>query len=104
MKNDEKTDIVRIKNIITKIINFLEKYIADMENDNFEPNQQQQQIFYCLVGGKENIVSIITKLGRLLIKLNEFDDSKNNSSGDNIELNEIDIQLIQKFLREREEK
>ncbi|MDR0571710.1 MAG: hypothetical protein LBG48_02545 [Rickettsiales bacterium] len=99
MEEQSLYELQKIKNIIHTIISLLETNINSIKNSRIEPDEEQQKLLNFLIGNKENVVSIITKLSNLLIKLNGIKDDKDDDSFDSIEA--IDIELIEKFIEER---
>lgn len=93
MEYETKKYIIKIKSIINKIIELLENNLQNFEVNKLDENQQEFLEF--VIGKKENLVSIISKLTNILLKIQPFDD--NNSK--EIKLNNIDIDIINEFLK-----
>ena len=95
----EKNLLLRIKTIFNITISLLESNVISMKNGKTE--FKEKELLNFLVGNKENIVSIITKLSNLILKLNVLEQKeKNNNENDKFNLNEIDLTIIKKYLDE----
>ena len=82
-------ELKKIKKIINVIINLLEESIEAIQNGNLDENKQELLQF--LIGNKESVVSIITKLSNLLLKMGITED------GDQ-KIEDVDIEIIKKYL------
>ena len=82
-------ELEKIKKIINVIINLLEESIEAIQNGNLDENKQELLQF--LIGNKESVVSIITKLSNLLLKMGITED------GDQ-KIEDVDIEIIKKYL------
>ncbi len=99
LKNKPMDALSKIKNIINIPISLLESNVISMKNGKTE--FKEKELLNFLVGNKENIVSIITKLSNLILKLNVLEQKeKNNNENDKFNLNEIDLTIIKKYLDE----
>jgi hypothetical protein len=94
-------ELQKIKEIIHIIISLLEDNINNIKNFNAELREEQKELLNFLIGNRENVVSIITKLSNLLIKLNDATNYVEVDSND--EMEDIDFELMEKFLKERRE-
>jgi hypothetical protein len=99
INTENLSELQKIRGIINMIVSLLEENINNIKNFNVKSSVEQKESLNFLIGGKENVVSIITKLGNLLIKL---DGTKNNCDDDEIiGMEDIDFELIEKFLMEK---
>jgi hypothetical protein len=85
-------ELQKIRDIVRVVISLLEASV------NAELRVEQKELLNFLVGGKENVVSIITKLCNILIKLDGIRDNCGEEEMEKME--DIDFELIEKFLRE----
>jgi hypothetical protein len=99
MEEQNPNELQKIKNIIRTIISLLETNINNIKNSRAGLDDEQQKLLNFLIGGRENVVSIITKLSNLLIKLNNVKNNGDDENFDDIEA--IDIELIEKFIEEK---
>ena len=67
MENKSIKELEKIKKIINIIINLIDNNIESIKDGNIDQNQQELLQF--LIGNKESVVSIITKLSNILLKL-----------------------------------
>lgn len=96
MKNLELT---KIKKIISIIINLLERNITNLDKETELTNRQKDLLGF-LIGNKENIISVISKLSLLLIKIDStINDNKNIVN--NVELNKDDIKVILDYINKK---
>lgn len=96
MKNLELT---KIKKIISIIINLLERNITNLDKETELTNRQKDLLGF-LIGNKENIISVISKLSLLLIKIDStINDNKNIIN--NVELNKDDIKVILDYINKK---
>ncbi len=98
LKNKSMDELAKIKNIINITISLLESNVISMKNGEVEFKEKELLTF--LVGNKENIVSIITKLSNLILKLNMLEQKEKNNDDKKFNLNEIDLEIIKKYLDE----
>ena len=96
MKNSELT---KIKKIINMIINLLEKSITNLNKENELTNRQKDLLGF-LLGNKENIISVISKLSLLLIKIDSATNGSSNMKG--IELEKNDVKIILDYINRRD--
>lgn len=89
-------ELSKIKNIINIVINLLESNIISMKNGCGE--FKDKELLNFLVGNKENIVSVISKLSNLILKLNILE--KQEKDEDKFNFDEIDLKIIKKYLDE----
>lgn len=92
MENKSIKELEKIKKIINVIINLIDNNIESIKCGNIEQNQQELLQF--LIGNKESVVSIITKLSNILLKLGLLE--KNDKENTNIDSE--DIEIIKKYL------
>lgn len=97
--NFSVNDLARIRKIINLIINVLEDSINDYSHNNTITEENKELINF-LIGSKDNVVSIITKLTNLLIKVIPLEEKINNN--ENIEENEKltneDIEILERYI------
>lgn len=96
LKSQSIKELNKIKNIINIIINLLENNIISMNEGNMNLTKQQKELLHFLIGNKENVVSIITKLSNLLLKLGVLEEKQNDNIKEN--LTEIDLEIIKKYI------
>ena len=97
--NFSLNDLARIRKIINLIINVLEKSINDYSNNN-SLTEENKDLINFLIGSRDNVVSIITKLTNLLVKVIPLEEKINNE--ENIENNEKltndDIEILKEYI------
>lgn len=86
--------LLKMQTIINNIIIVLEKNLLSIKENEIQTQQQKELIEY-LIGKKENIISTLSKLINLSLKLSESSFQQKN----NIVLPNIDIKIINKFLK-----
>ncbi|MDR2760543.1 MAG: hypothetical protein LBB09_01715 [Rickettsiales bacterium] len=97
------TELRKIKNIICAVVCLLEKHIDDLKNhENIPIAEERGALLNFLIGNRENAVSIIIKLANLLVKLDALGDGGGEEKKID-KMEEIDFELIEKFLREKRE-
>ena len=90
-------DLSRIRKIINLVINIIETSINDYSEDKLMLEKNKKLLDF-LIGNKENVVSIITKLTNLLLKVMPLEEELNHTN-DNVEkLNNEDIEIIMKYI------
>lgn len=90
-------DLSRIRKIINLVINIIETSINDYSEDKLMLEKNKKLLDF-LIGNKENVVSIITKLTNLLLKVMPLEEQLNHTN-DNVEkLNNEDIEIIMKYI------
>jgi len=91
-------DIIRIRKIINLTVNILEDNIDYFSKENNGCVKNKELIDF-LIGKKESVVSIITKLTNLIIKLipleEKIDYSKNIESE---KLSDEDMEILEKYI------
>lgn len=96
-KNVSINDLSRIRKIINLVINIIETSINDYSEDKLMLEKNKKLLDF-LIGNKENVVSIITKLTNLLLKVMPLEEQLNHTN-DNVEkLNNEDIEIIMKYI------
>ena len=96
-KNVSINDLSRIRKIINLVINIIESSINDYSEDKLMLEKNKKLLDF-LIGNKENVVSIITKLTNLLLKVMPLEEQLNHTN-DNVEkLNNEDIEIIMKYI------
>ena len=96
-KNVSINDLSRIRKIINLVINIIETSINDYSEDKLMLEKNKKLLDF-LIGNKENVVSIITKLTNLLLKVMPLEEQLNHAN-DNVEkLNNEDIEIIMKYI------
>lgn len=103
IKSKSIEELQKIKKIINMIINLLENNITLIKDGQTEFDESQKELLKFLIGNKENVVSIISKLSNLLLKFNVLENEQNNSNN-NFVLNDIDLEIIKTYLLEQKEK
>ncbi|MBO4956288.1 MAG: hypothetical protein J6C50_00410 [Rickettsiales bacterium] len=103
IKSKSIEELQKIKKIINMIINLLENNITLIKDGQTEFDESQKELLKFLIGNKENVVSIISKLSNLLLKFNVLENEQNNSNN-NFVLNDIDLEIIKTYLLEQREK
>ena len=103
IKSKSIEELQKIKKIINMIINLLENNITLIKDGQIEFDESQKELLKFLIGNKENVVSIISKLSNLLLKFNVLENEQNNSNN-NFVLNDIDLEIIKTYLLEQREK
>lgn len=89
--------LLKMQTMINNIIIILENNLMFIKENKFRTQQQIELIDY-LVGKKENIVSVLTKLINLSLKLNN-NNNKNLENKNNSILTGIDVKIINKFFK-----
>ena len=92
-------DLARIRKIINLIINVLEDSINDYSNNNALTEENKDLINF-LIGSRDNVVSIITKLTNLLVKVIPLEEKINNEENieDNKKLTNDDIEILKEYI------
>lgn len=92
-------DLARIRKIINLIINVLEDSINDYSNNNALTKENKDLINF-LIGSRDNVVSIITKLTNLLVKVIPLEEKINNEENieDNEKLTNDDIEILKEYI------
>ena len=93
-------DLARIRKIINLIINVLEDNIKNFSNSNSILESNKELINF-LIGRKDNVVSIITKLTNLLVKVIPLEEKINNSDNnikDDEKLTNEDIEILERYI------
>lgn len=92
-------DLARIRKIINLIINVLEDSINDYSNNNALTEENKDLINF-LIGSRDNVVSIITKLTNLLVKVIPLEEKINNEENveDNEKLTNDDIEILKEYI------
>lgn len=93
-------DLARIRKIINLIINVLEDNIENFSNSNSILENNKELINF-LIGSKDNVVSIITKLTNLLVKVIPLEEKINNSDNnikDDEKLTNEDIEILERYI------
>lgn len=103
IKSKSIEELQKIKKIINMIINLLENNITLIKDGQTEFDESQKELLKFLIGNKENVVSIISKLSNLLLKFNVLENEQNNSNN-NFVLNDIDLEIIKTYLLEQRKK
>ena len=98
-KNFSVNDLARIRKIINLIINVLEDSINDYSNNNALTEENKDLINF-LIGSRDNVVSIITKLTNLLVKVIPLEEKINNEENveDNEKLTNDDIEILKEYI------
>ena len=89
MENKSARELEKIKKIINIIINLLEESIESIQKGDLD--EDKQELLQFLIGNKESVVSIITKLSNLLLKMGITDNNEQK-------IEDIDIEIIKKYL------
>ena len=89
MENKPARELEKIKKIINIIINLLEESIESIQKGDLD--EDKQELLQFLIGNKESVVSIITKLSNLLLKMGITDNNEQK-------IEDIDIEIIKKYL------
>lgn len=89
MENKSTRELEKIKKIINIIINLLEESIESIQKGDLD--EDKQELLQFLIGNKESVVSIITKLSNLLLKMGIKDDNEQK-------IEDVDIEIIKKYL------
>ena len=97
--NFSVNDLARIRKIINLIINVLEDSINDYSNNNALTEENKDLINF-LIGSRDNVVSIITKLTNLLVKVIPLEEKINNEENieDNEKLTNDDIEILKEYI------
>lgn len=97
--NFSVNDLARIRKIINLIINVLEQSINDYSNNNALTEENKDLINF-LIGSRDNVVSIITKLTNLLVKVIPLEEKINNEENveDNEKLTNDDIEILKEYI------
>lgn len=103
VKSKSIEELQKIKNIINMIINLLENNIVLMKNGKTQLDEPQKELLKFLIGNKENVVSIISKLSNLLLKFNVLENKDDNKTN-NFVLNDVDLEIIKTYLLEQKKK
>lgn len=103
IKSKSIEELQKIKNIINMIINLLENNIVLMKNGQTQLDEPQKELLRFLIGNKENVVSIISKLSNLLLKFSVL-ENKNDNKTNNFVLNDVDLEIIKTYLLEQKNK
>ena len=90
MENKSIRELEKIKKIINVIINLIDNNIESIKDGNIDQNQQELLKF--LIGNKESVVSIITKLSNILLKLGLLEQT------DQENIDNEDIEIIKRYL------
>lgn len=93
-------DLARIRKIINLIINVLEDNIKNFSDSNSILEGNKELINF-LIGSKDNVVSIITKLTNLLVKVIPLEEKINNSDNnikDDEKLTNEDIEILERYI------
>ncbi|MDR1499091.1 MAG: hypothetical protein LBS34_02280 [Rickettsiales bacterium] len=98
IKSQSVEELQKIKKIINIIISLLENNISSMREGGVDLNEQQKELLHFLIGNKENVVSIITKLSNLLLKFGILEEKYADNSHD---IEDIDAEIIRKYLDEQ---
>ena len=98
MKNLTINDLAKIKKIINLIINVLESNISNFSNGSIY--KENKEFIEFLIGNKENVVSIISKLTNLLVKVIPLEEKillENNTTPEE-KLDESDMEILKKYI------
>lgn len=97
--NFSVNDLAKIRKIINLIINVLEDSINDYSNNNALTEENKDLINF-LIGSRDNVVSIITKLTNLLVKVIPLEEKINNEENveDNEKLTNDDIEILKEYI------
>lgn len=98
LKNKSMDELSKIKNIINITIGLLESNIISMKNGDGE--FKERELLNFLVGNKENVISIITKLSNMILKLNLLEQKEQDNKDENFNISDIDLEIIKKYLDE----
>lgn len=97
-KNISINDLAKIRKIINLIINILENSIDDFSNNIYDSGENKDLIKF-LIGSKDNVVSIITKLTNLLIKVIPLEEKINQSKlSDDEKLTNDDMEILLNYI------
>lgn len=100
IKTKSLEELQKIKNIINIVINILENNIMLLKNGN--TTETQKELLNFLIGNKESVVSIISKLSNLLLKFNLLENEQDKQ--DNFEIDQIDLDIIKEYLSKQDDK
>lgn len=90
-------DLTKLRKIIFLIIDILENNINDFSN-NVEAERNTKLITF-LIGDRENVVSILTKLINSLVKVIPLEEKFSSVSDDKIEkLSEEDVEILKRYI------
>ena len=92
-------ELRKIKKIILIIISLLEKNILNINNEEVKLTEKQSNLLNFLIGNRESVVSILSKLISLLIKINSFTNCEENNNS--IELEKDDINIIIDYINKK---
>lgn len=92
MESKSIKELEKIRKIISTIINLLEESIDSIQNG--EMGEDRQELLQFLIGNKESVVSTITKLSNILLKMGISDENEVQK------MENIDLELINKYLKE----
>ncbi len=96
-------DLLKIRRIIKTIITLLEKNIQKIENgEEFEIDENQKKLFDFLIGSKDNVLSTITKLTNLLIKVAPLDEDEEVTKVAKLE--QEDLEILERYIKKYSEK
>ena len=91
-------DLARIRKIINLIINILEKNINDFSKNNIISEENKELIGF-LIGNKDNVVSIVTKLTNLLTKVIPLEEKMGiNNTIQEEKLTNDDTEMIKRYI------
>lgn len=91
-------DLARIRKIINLIINVLEDSIEKFSDNNLMLDNNKELINF-LIGSKDNVVSIITKLTNLLVKVIPLEEKINNDNiKDDEKLTNEDMEILEQYI------
>ena len=95
----KSVELRKIKKIILIIISLLEKNILNINNEEVKLTEKQSNLLNFLIGNRESVVSILSKLISLLIKINSFANCEENNNS--IELEKDDINIIIDYINKK---
>ena len=90
-------DLARIRKIINLIINVLEDNIENFSNSNSILESNKELINF-LIGSKDNVVSIITKLTNLLVKVIPLEEKILPKISNDDKISEDDIEILKRYI------
>ena len=98
IKSQSVKELQKIKKIINLIITLLENNITLIKDGNIKLEESQKELLNFLIGNKENVVSIISKLSNLLLKFGMLEDKNKDENNSYCNIDEVDLKIIKKYL------
>ncbi|MDR3289978.1 MAG: hypothetical protein LBT02_01710 [Rickettsiales bacterium] len=93
---ETKNDLTKVRKIITLIVNILENKVNNYDDDS------NTKFIKFIIGGKENMVSTVSKLTNLLIKIIPLEEKFNDKEEVGKNLSNDDMKIVLNYIKKRE--